>query len=55
MLVSDWNWRRGPRGKALMAWLFGRRECFRTHLGDAAVIAWFKDEPYLLSLNGEVS
>mgnify|MGYP003722444637 CR=1 FL=1 len=34
LLVGDWRWRKGPRWKAALAWLFGRREVLVTHLGD---------------------
>ncbi|MCT4554646.1 MAG: hypothetical protein N4A53_08165 [Pelagimonas sp.] len=50
MLVADWNWRKGPRRKAALAWLLGRRERFRTHLGDDAKIAWWRGSPYLIRL-----
>ncbi len=50
LLVGDYRWRKGPRLNALCAWLFGRREVFRTHLGDVAEIAWWRGEPYLVAL-----
>lgn len=50
LLVGDWRWRKGPRWKAALAWLLGRREVLRTHLGDVACIAWWRGEPYLIDL-----
>ncbi len=50
LLVGDYRLRKGPRVKALLAWMFGRREVFRTHLGDVAEIAWWRGEPYLVAL-----
>ncbi len=51
LLVADWRWRKGPRWKALCAWVLGRREVFVTHLGDVAQVSWWRGEPYLLSLS----
>ncbi|WP_299370450.1 hypothetical protein [uncultured Tateyamaria sp.] len=53
LLAGDYRWRRGPRWKAALAWLFGTREVFRTHLGHVAELAWFRGEPYLIALDGE--
>lgn len=51
LLAGDWHWRKGPRWKALCAWLFGERETVVTHLNDVAHIAWWRGEPYLISLS----
>lgn len=53
LLVGDWRWRKGPRIPAFLAWAFGQREVFRTHLGDVAEVAWWRGEPYLISLDDE--
>lgn len=52
LLVGDYRWRKGPRLAATLAWLFGSREVFRTHLGDVAVISWWRGHPYLIDLEG---
>jgi hypothetical protein len=49
VLVGDHNWREGPTGPALAAWLFGRRTRF-THLGMRCTIAWWRGKPYLVGL-----
>lgn len=51
LLVGDWRWRKGPRWKAAMAWAFGKREVFVTHLGDVACLAWWRGDPYLIDLS----
>lgn len=53
LLVADWRWRKGPRWKAVLAWLFGEREVFVTHLGHVACLAWWRGEPYLLVLEDQ--
>ena len=53
LLVGDWRWRKGPRWKAALAWLFGRREVLVTHLGDVAHLSWWRGEPYLIDLLGD--
>ncbi|ALF02116.1 hypothetical protein vBPeaSP1_025 [Pelagibaca phage vB_PeaS-P1] len=53
LIVADWHWRRGPRWKAILAWAFGRREVFRTHLGDVAEISWWRGDPFLIDLEGD--
>lgn len=52
LLVGDHNWRKGPKWKAALAWAFGKRDRFVTHLGDEAVVAWMWGKPYLVSLDG---
>ena len=49
VLVGDYNWRRGPFRRALGAYLFGRRERF-VHLGMRCTVAWWRDQPYLISM-----
>lgn len=49
VLVGDYNWRQGPMRAALAAWLFGRRERF-VHLGLRCTVAWWRGQPYLISL-----
>lgn len=50
ILRADWNWRRGPKWKAALAWVFGQREFVRTGLGDLAYLTWFRGEPYLIDI-----
>lgn len=50
LLAGDWRWRKGPRWRAAFAWAFGRREVFRTHLGDVAEISWWRGEAYLIEI-----
>lgn len=50
LLVGDHNWRKGPFWPAAFAWLFGRRETIRTHLGDTARVSWWREKPYLVRL-----
>ncbi len=47
---ADWNWRRGPKWKAALAWVFGSREFVRTGKGDLAYLTWFRGEPYLIDI-----
>lgn len=49
LLVGDWRWRKGPRLPALAAFLLGKRQTVRTHLGDVVRLAWWRGEPYLIS------
>ncbi|MEQ5870233.1 hypothetical protein J4E08_10015 [Sagittula sp. NFXS13] len=51
LLVGDWHWRKGPRLSAWLAWAFGRREVFVTHLDDVACVAWWRGNPYLIDLS----
>jgi len=50
LLVADWHWRRGPRWRAILVWLLGRRESVVTYRGDRAVVAWWRGDPFLVSL-----
>ena len=49
VLVGDHNWRKGPKWSALAAFLLGRRQRF-THLGMKCTVAWYEDQPYLISI-----
>lgn len=49
VLVGDFNWRKGPMRRALVALLFGRRERF-VHLGMRCTVAWWRDQPYLVGM-----
>lgn len=51
LLVGDYRWRKGSRIAAALAWAFGQREVFRTHLGDVAEVSWWRGEPYLIALD----
>ncbi|WP_425099151.1 hypothetical protein [Tropicibacter sp. S64] len=53
LLVGDHNWRKGPKWKAALAWLFGERELFRTHKGDVAELSWWRGEPFLITLEDD--
>lgn len=47
---ADWNWRYGPKWRALVARVFGRREIVRTGRGGLAHLAWWRGEPYLIDI-----
>ncbi|PCH70269.1 MAG: hypothetical protein COC12_08420 [Rhodobacteraceae bacterium] len=49
VMAGDDNWRKGPLWRSAMAFLFGRRHRFE-HLGMRCTIAWWKDEPFLISM-----
>jgi len=53
LLAGDWRWRKGPRLPRWLAWAFGRRERFTTHLGHRAVLAWWRGHAFLVELDGE--
>lgn len=48
-LVGDYNWRKGPMWPSICAFLFGRRQRY-VHLDMRCTVAWWKDQPYLISL-----
>lgn len=50
LLQADLRWRKGPRWKAALAWLFGRREVLVAHTGDIATLSWWRGRPYLIYL-----
>lgn len=50
ILRADWNWRRGPKWKAVLAWVFGSRQFVRTRRGHLAYLSWWRGEPYLIEL-----
>ena len=50
ILRADWHWRRGPKWKAALAWLFGQRQFVRTRKGHLAYLTWWRGDPYLLSI-----
>jgi hypothetical protein len=50
LLIGDHNWRHGPLWPAICAFCHGRRETIRTHLGDTATIAWWRDRPFLIRI-----
>lgn len=52
VLVGDHLWRKGPRLKAALAFVFGRRQRFE-HLGKHCTVAWFCGNPYLIHIRGD--
>lgn len=52
VLVGDHNWRKGPRLKAALAFVFGHRQRFE-HLDKHCTVAWFCGTPYLIHMRGD--
>ena len=48
-LVGDHNWRRGPKWRAALAFLFGRWQRHE-HLGMRLLVSWWRGQPYLIAI-----
>ena len=48
-LVGDHNWRRGPKWRAALAFVFGRWRRYE-HLGMRLWVSWWRDQPYLIAI-----